>query len=152
MLKQNKPTQKLTSKILSPINIELLPIHKNLQVVTNEFLQKYSLDACGWKLEWEKSKKYLGKCYFHHKTITLSVYWSLYLPAEETKDTILHEIAHALTWEQFNRDKVEISPAFWKKMSNDYLKHGVIWQMFCKQVGAKPIACYDGEVKLPTVK
>ena len=134
------------------LNIELLPIHKNLQEIAQEQFRKYSLEVNGWKLEWEKSKKYLGRCCFHQKVITLSVYWVLYLPEAETKDTILHEVAHALTWQRYEMDKWEVPANFWKKMSKDYLGHGFIWQTFCKQVGAKPISCYNGEVKLPQVK
>lgn len=128
----------------------LLPQHKQIETIANDFLQQYRLT--NWKFAWLDSRKALGKCYYNENTIALSRYYCLFLPESENKDTILHEIAHALTWEQYKKDIHEVPSMLHAKMAKAYLGHGLIWQLKCKEVGAKPQACYDGEIKIPNGK
>lgn len=127
----------------------LLPQHKQLEVIANDFLQKHSLTH--WKFNWLDSRKFLGKCFYAQNTIALSKYYCLFLPESDNTDTILHEIAHALTWEQYKKDLIQVHSSMHLKMSKAYLGHGLVWQLMCKQVGAKPQACYDGEIRIPKV-
>jgi hypothetical protein len=130
-------------------SIQLLPQHLELEKMAYESLQKWELTP-KWRFAWEDSKTVLGRCHYDQKVITLSRYYCLFLPDEENKDTILHEIAHALTREQLWEDikKVPVNTNF-KQMQNAYLGHGLIWELFCKKVGAKPAACYDGAIQIP---
>lgn len=86
-----------------------------------------SLFDMGWRFEWSRSKKRIGCCQYSTKTIQLS---RLYV--ENTKDpnlfvnTILHEIAHALT------------PGH---------NHDNIWKKACVIVGANPERlCNDEQI------
>lgn len=54
------------------------------------------------------------------KKITLSKHYAAILPADEIRDVILHEIAHALT------------PGH---------GHDAVWRNACRKVGAKPNRC-----------
>ena len=48
-------------------------------------------------------------------------------------DTILHEIAHALAWERYGEN----------------CGHDQRWKKICKEIGARPVACFDNEVIQP---
>lgn len=81
----------------------------------NQKIRQYNLS--GWTFKFNKNKKRLGVCKYGPRTIELSVY-HLGDSDEEIKDTILHEIAHAI--------------------SGYAAKHGPIWQACCIVIGAKP--------------
>lgn len=51
----------------------------------------------GWQIELESDTTVVGLCDYNKKTIILSNKYCYRLPAREVQDTILHEIAHALT-------------------------------------------------------
>ncbi len=49
-----------------------------------------------WKFEFDNARRRAGLCNYRKKTISLSKYYVEYAELEHIKDTILHEIAHAL--------------------------------------------------------
>ena len=60
-------------------------------------LAQYGLLEKGWKVAWDNGKRRAGAC--HHGTCTISLSRHI-LPLasdEEIRETILHEVAHALT-------------------------------------------------------
>lgn len=75
--------------------------------------------------EWSNRKHALGDCSYKRNAsfqvvpdkIRLSAVWVPYLDEAEVRDTILHEIAHALT------------PGH---------KHDYVWKAMCRKVGANP--------------
>lgn len=83
-----------------------------------------------WKFEWNNRKAALGLCNYTKKTIYLSKYFLGRVDHEELKDTILHEIAHALAFIRYG-----------------HRGHGIKWKVCCVEIGAKPQRCYGGEVK-----
>lgn len=90
------------------------------------YLKKFKLDK--WKFEWAKGTNVFGECDWENKKIRLSLPLTEANKAEEVKDTILHEIAHALC-----------------PNSHD---HNNKWKIICHKIGAKPEAKYtDKEVK-----
>jgi predicted SprT family Zn-dependent metalloprotease len=103
----------------------------NLEVarLANDLLVKYKLND--WRFRYDKAKCRAGCCKYRSKTITLSVNYvrSNLDKIEHIKDTILHEIAHALT------------PG---------ASHGWQWKLKCREIGANPTRCYDGaKVSMP---
>jgi len=50
-----------------------------------------------WAFKWRKSRNAAGTCRFRTKEIMLSLYLTPFCDDADVKDTILHEIAHALT-------------------------------------------------------
>lgn len=59
-----------------------------------------------WRLGWDNARRRAGQTRFHDRTITLSKpLMSLYTQAQ-VRDTILHEIAHALVGPEHNHDSV----------------------------------------------
>ena len=90
----------------------------------NEFaqeqLQKWGLRR--WRIVWGKAKKQLGLCVYDKELIRLSVVCLEAYGVEAMKNTVLHEIAHALA-------------------PGD--GHGRIWRQWCEAVGADPSRLYD---------
>lgn len=62
----------------------------------NRLIEKY-LGGQGWKFAWNNRKRAFGLCSYRKKEIQLSIFLSETEPFDSVCDTILHEIAHALT-------------------------------------------------------
>jgi len=88
-----------------------------------------------WKFAWNKRKSALGVCNYTRKTIFLSEYFVARISDEEVKDTILHEIAHALAWIEYG-----------------HKGHGWQWKRVCVRIGAKPVRCHTGTVDNPNYR
>jgi SprT protein len=58
-------------------------------------LMAQHLDA-GWRFEWDNAKQRLGACHFIAKKITLSLPNTLRSDERSVRDTVLHEVAHAI--------------------------------------------------------
>jgi predicted SprT family Zn-dependent metalloprotease len=82
-----------------------------------------------WKFEFDHARRRFGCCHISRKKITLSRPLTLLNEEPEVRDTILHEIAHAM----------EPTDG-----------HGPRWRAACVRVGAKPVRCYtDAVVRSP---
>jgi predicted SprT family Zn-dependent metalloprotease len=60
----------------------------------------------------------MGRCRFDHRRIQLSLHFVLLNDDEAIRDTLLHEIAHAL-----------VGPGH---------GHDTVWKRKCREIGAKP--------------
>jgi predicted SprT family Zn-dependent metalloprotease len=97
--------------------------------LANELLAEYELQAEGWRVTIDKQKIRAGVCRYGPKTIGLSAYLIRLNEESEVRNTILHEIAHALT------------PG---------AGHGPIWQAKALEIGARPDRCYTrDEMEMP---
>jgi predicted SprT family Zn-dependent metalloprotease len=93
------------------------------------------LDSHGlraWEFGFNANVRRAGVCFYPHAgepgRIELSVHFAA-RNAEEVRDTLLHEIAHAL-----------VGPGH---------GHDEIWKAKCRAIGAKPEACYGEETDMP---
>lgn len=96
--------------------------------VAEYLLKKHGLADKGWNFAWDNARRRAGCCSYSTKTIRLSRHYVELNVAErldDVIDTILHEIAHALTPGKH---------------------HGPEWRAACEQVGARPERCYDAKV------
>lgn len=92
-----------------------------------QLMSQYGLD--GWRFEFDHARRRFGCCRYRSKVISLSRPLTLLNDDVQIRDTILHEIAHALT-------------------PGD--GHGARWRAACVRVGARPQRCYgDHEVAAP---
>jgi predicted SprT family Zn-dependent metalloprotease len=79
------------------------------------------------KLEFNRRKRTMGCYHVQRDTIYLSSAFIAVLDEDEIRDTILHEIAHALHFRDGNRGP----------------SHGREWQRWAILVGARPVAKSD---------
>lgn len=84
-----------------------------------------------WTFSWSNAKRQFGVCRYKTSTIALSEPLARRNPDKIT-DTILHEIAHALAGHEAG--------------------HGPKWKRICRDVGAEPTTCVEGEVELEPFK
>lgn len=89
-------------------------------------MREHNLIQTGWHFEWNKRKRAAGLCSYGRRTIYLSSVLTAWASKEEVTDTILHEIAHALT------------PGH---------KHDWVWKMKAKEIGADGNRCFSEETK-----
>lgn len=75
-----------------------------------------------WKFAWINRKTAFGLCNYSTKTISLSRHLVTINDMPRVKNTILHEIAHAL------------APGH---------GHGRVWKNMCVKIGARPERCYN---------
>lgn len=94
------------------------------------------LDAHGlsaWEFGFNANVRRAGVCFFPHGgepgRIELSIHFASANSDDEVHDTLLHELAHAL-----------VGPGH---------GHDDVWKAKCRQIGAKPEACYGEEVEMP---
>jgi len=100
------------------------PSSKIKKILTEEFdiLNNEWLDG-EYKLIWGDRKCALGVCKFGKKEIHISKHF-FGSPIEIMKDTLRHEIAHALAWK------------YDKNMSHD-----TVWKKWAVKLGANPKSC-----------
>jgi len=102
-------------------------------VMAAELMQKHDLIKKGWKFQFDRSKRRFGVCRHGKKIIGLSRDLTLLNDVDKVKDTILHEIAHAIAGFKAG--------------------HGEEWKRICILIGAKPERCYSSDVvKTPELK
>lgn len=92
------------------------------QNLANSLMQKHNLND--WVFKFDYAKRRFGVCNYTKKTISLSKYLTELNTEEEVRDTILHEIAHALCPKD---------------------GHGKKWRAKCQEIGAKPERLYSSE-------
>ena len=96
---------------------------KNTSKQARSLMDSHGLQE--WNLRFDESYRFLGKCNFRDQVILLSRGHVLDGKDEDIKDTILHEIAHAL--------------------AGPKAKHGPEWKKVAILIGAKPRACFKPE-------
>lgn len=106
---------------------------KNAFELLNEEMGAHGLVDLGWSAKFDDAKKRFGVCRMGPKEISLSRPLVSLNSEEEVRDTILHEIAHALAWE----------------LHKEGCGHDERWKAICVRIGARPVACYDSEVIQP---
>ena len=90
--------------------------------LARSLMKEHGLD--GWSFAFDHARRRFGACSYTRRRITLSRPLVLLNGMDEVRDTVLHEIAHALC-------------------PGD--KHGPRWRTTCARIGARPKRCYDEE-------
>jgi predicted SprT family Zn-dependent metalloprotease len=95
--------------------------------VATYLLRQHGLYEQGWRFAWDRGLRRAGCCKHRLKQVTLSRHYVELNVADkltDVLDTILHEIAHALT------------PGH---------HHDAVWKAKCVEVGAEPKRCYNSD-------
>ena len=91
-----------------------------------EQMNKWGLIEENWTFVWDnKAVRRYGQCRYSKKEIGVTKKLALINSIEESKDVVLHEIAHALTGSGHGHD--------W------------VWKQKCVLVGARPERCYKSK-------
>ena len=85
-----------------------------------------------WSFRFDRSKVRFGKCSYSDKEISLSRYLVELNSEDKVRETILHEIAHAL--------------------SPRGAGHGQAWRAVARSIGCQAKRCYGDEVVRPRPK
>lgn len=70
--------------------------HVQTQMEANALLREHGLADAGWHFGWDNARRRGGQCDFGMKRITMSRYLVPAWTEEEVRQTLLHEVAHAL--------------------------------------------------------
>lgn len=96
-----------------------------------DLMDTHALTA--WEFGFNTNVRRAGVCFYAQRgesgRIELSSHFAERNSDEEILDTILHEIAHAL-----------VGPGH---------GHDAVWQAKCREIGARPEACYGDDVEMP---
>ena len=87
-----------------------------------KYMAKHNLPD-EWLFRWQNTKIALGTCIYNKKEIRLSKWYVELNDIESVVDTILHEIAHALSYVRYGSKGIG---------------HGKLWKDVCRQIGAVP--------------
>jgi predicted SprT family Zn-dependent metalloprotease len=99
-----------TTSALSPARA------REVQQLAYDLLTAHGLS--NWSFAFNRRKRAMGYCYYGRKVIELSIYFVERNPDVVIRDTLLHEIAHALVGADHGHDEV--------------------WKQKCLEVGARP--------------
>ncbi len=95
--------------------------------LAKKLMVKHSLIS--WQFEFDNGSKRAGCCDYRRKVISLSYGYARYASNKEIKNTILHEIAHALVGSKHN--------------------HDAVWKAKAIEIGCSGERCHDVEFTPP---
>ena len=95
------------------------------QLEANALLREHGLDARGWTFAFDNAKRRGGQCRHSDKTITMSKHLVPMWDEGQVRDTLIHEVAHAL-----------VGP---------HNGHGSVWAAKMRELGAKPERTHSNE-------
>lgn len=96
------------------------------EVLATSLIYKHLEDDNGdvwWVFEWDQAIRRFGATHFRDKRITLSERLTFLNSEDQVRDTILHEIAHALAGPNEG--------------------HGKVWKVLAKSIGCSGERCYS---------
>ena len=77
----------------------------------------------GWRIKLDHARRRAGQCDYTHKTISLSRLYIRHASTDHIRDTILHEIAHALVGPRHG--------------------HDAVWRQKAREIGCTATRCHD---------
>ena len=95
----------------------------SVQLLANRLLKDHELYKKGWRFRFDRAKRRAGSCRFSDKEITLAKAYAEQGDLKDIKNTILHEIAHAL-----------VGPKD---------AHNAIWKQKALEIGCDAERCHD---------
>ena len=91
--------------------------------LADELLDHHGLTSKGWVFQFDMARRRFGACHYTSRKITLSQHITEMNDEAEVRNTILHEIAHAL--------------------AGHAAAHGPHWQRVCLEIGGDGVRCYS---------
>lgn len=94
--------------------------------LARQLMNLHGLQA--WEFAFDHAFRRFGCCHYRKQKITLSRRLASLNNENQVKDTILHEIAHAITF-----------------LKDNQRGHGRHWRARCREVGCNPQRCYNSD-------
>lgn len=96
---------------------------KRSRIMLNRFNLRH------WGFKYSNTRRRLGGCVLDEKYIELSKHYVILNDFENIDDTLRHEIAHALTLEEYGHRYA---------LKGGIPPHGKEWKKYCRVTGANP--------------
>ena len=93
-----------------------------VKMLADKLLDEHGLIEKGWRFSFDRAKRRAGSCKFSKKEITIAKAYAEQQEGIEIRNTILHEIAHALVGSQHG--------------------HSQIWRKKAKEIGCDASRCH----------
>lgn len=108
------------------------------RVEASELIHHYL--GYGWSFEWDNAKRRRGATHFNTKTITMSKHLTPIRTRAAVRNTILHEIAHALVGPSHGHDRVWRAKAIsigcnGERCTSDTAQVAHNWELICNSCG-----------------
>ena len=108
-----------TAQMLTSETQATRPLAAAMELAT-ELMQAHGLS--GWRIKLDHARRRAGQCDYSAKVISLSRHYVRYAEEAHIRDTILHEIAHAL-----------VGP---------HHGHDAVWRQQARQIGCTATRCH----------
>jgi len=95
--------------------------------LAQNLMREHGLTYDGWTFKFDNARRRAGVCKYYNKTIGLSKYLLPYMKDDKVKDTLLHEIAHAMVGAGHG--------------------HNRVWQTQAIAIGCNGARCYNPETE-----
>lgn len=89
--------------------------------LAHDLLREHGLPD--WRIIYDHARRRAGLCNFTTRTISLSRHYARHAPLDHIKDTILHEIAHALVGPRHG--------------------HNAVWRQKAREIGCSAMRCHN---------
>lgn len=89
-----------------------------------------------WSFTFDHGRLRFGLCDYHGRRIQLSRHLTRLNDEAAVRETLRHEIAHALTCIRYGKN----------------VGHDARWKAVARSIGANPLRCYDGSVVTPAAR
>ena len=109
-----------TQDILSRDRAVTRPLGMAIDLAT-ELMNAHGL--AGWRIKLDNARRRAGQCDYANKTISLSRLYVRHADIDHIRDTILHEIAHALVGPRHG--------------------HDVVWRQKAREIGCTGTRCHS---------
>lgn len=112
-----------------PNTIPDVPLPESNEPDTLSRWARQVMDSFGlldWNFGWDNAKRRMGCCHHGTRRITMSRYFVERNGLDEIRDTLLHEIAHALVGPRHG--------------------HDTTWKAMARRIGARPVRCGNADM------
>lgn len=114
-----------------------------VKILARELMASHGLSEKGWRFEFDSARVRSGYTQYAPKLISISRFYAKLNEIEKIKNTILHEIAHALVGQQVGHGPAWRSKAIAIGCNGERCTSGIVqiarpWQAVCVRCGDLP--------------